>query len=48
MQADVSDAMAIAKVVDKTAERYGGLDILINSNGTVSQGFHGLQDAPWR
>lgn len=46
VQADASDAVAIAKAVGETVERYGGLDILINNNGTVSQGFHGLQDAP--
>jgi NAD(P)-dependent dehydrogenase (short-subunit alcohol dehydrogenase family) len=51
VQADVSTADGVAKVVAKVLERWGGVDILINNVGgssAPSGGFAVLQDEHWQ
>src|SRR4051812_30857545 len=49
VQADVSTAEGIASVIDRTVERFGGLDILVNNVGRAGgQELLDTTDAEWQ
>ena len=49
IQADVSVAADIDKVVGATLERFGGIDILVNNAGTAAGGhFESVTDEAWQ
>jgi 3-oxoacyl-[acyl-carrier protein] reductase len=49
LAADVSDAAAIARVVEETAEKFGGLDVLVNNVGLGKGGtLADTSDAVWQ
>jgi 3-oxoacyl-[acyl-carrier protein] reductase len=46
---DVTDAIAVERMISRVAEAYGGLDILItNAGGPASARFDELQDEAWQ
>jgi NAD(P)-dependent dehydrogenase (short-subunit alcohol dehydrogenase family) len=51
VQADISDAAGVQKVVDRILREWGGIDILVNNAGgtkTEPAGFTGVPDEEWR